>query len=163
MSPLSLKMTLKKIIEDLLQKAIEEKPHLFVVDFQVSSNSNVSIIIDGDNGVTLQDCIDINRAIENNIDQEAFDFSLEVASSGATTPIKKFRQLNKNIGRTLSITKLDNEKFEAELKGLNNENLVLEWQAREPKKIGKGKETVTKSIEIPYSELKEIIVKITFN
>ncbi len=163
MSPLSLKMTLKKIIEDLLQKAIEEKPHLFVVDFQVSSNSNVSIIIDGDNGVTLQDCIDINRAIENNIDQEAFDFSLEVASSGATTPIKKFRQLNKNIGRTLSITKLDKEKFEAELKGLNNENLVLEWQAREPKKIGKGKETVTKSIEIPYSELKEIIVKITFN
>jgi ribosome maturation factor RimP len=44
-----------------------------------------------------------------------------------------------------------------------DESIFLEWEAREPKKIGKGKETVQKKQEIPYSEIKEAIVTITFN
>lgn len=156
-------MALKKTIEDLLNQAIAERPHLFVVDFSISNSNNVLITIDGDNGVTLQDCIDINRAIDHNIDPEAYDFSLEVASCGATAPIKNFRQFNKNIGRTLSITTKDNEKLEATLTGLEGENLLLEWQAREPKKLGKGKETVTKNASISYNNIKEVFVKIIFN
>lgn len=156
-------MALKKIIEDLLNQAIAERPHLFVVDFSISNSNNVLITIDGDNGVTLQDCIDINRAIDHNIDSETYDFSLEVASCGATALIKNFRQFNKNIGRTLSITTKDNEKLEAVLTGLEGENLLLEWQAREPKKLGKGKETVTKNASISYNNIKEVFVKIIFN
>jgi len=38
----------------------------------------------------------------------------------------------------------------------------LEWKAREPKQVGKGKETVQKKAEIPYSDIKEAIVIITF-
>lgn len=156
-------MALKKIIEDLLQQAIAERPHLFVVDFSFSNSNNAIVTLDGDNGVTLQDCIDVSRAIEHNIDKEIYDFGLEVASCGATSPIKKFRQLNKNIGKTLSVTTIDNEKIEAILTGLEGENLLLEWQAREPKKIGKGKETVTKNASIPYNNIKEVFVKIIFN
>lgn len=156
-------MELKKIIEDLLNQAIAERPQLFVVDFSISNSNNVLITIDGDNGVTLQDCIDINKAINHNINEEDYDFSLEVASCGATSPIKNFRQFNKNIGRTLAITTKDNEKFEAILTGLEGENLLLEWQAREPKKIGKGKETVTKNASISYNNIKEVFVKIIFN
>jgi len=156
-------MALKKIIEDLLNQAIAERPHLFVVDCSISNSNNVLITIDGDNGVTLQDCIDIHKAINNNINEEEYDFSLEVASCGATAPIKNFRQFNKNIGRTLSITTKDNEKLEAILTGLEGENLLLEWQAREPKKLGKGKETVTKNASISYNNIKEVFVKIIFN
>jgi len=39
----------------------------------------------------------------------------------------------------------------------------LTWSAREPKKIGKGKETVVKRVEIPYQEIKEAVVTINFN
>ena len=156
-------MALKKLIENLLEQELAEKPHLFVVDFSVSNSNNVLITLDGDNGITLQDCIDIHKAINKNINEEEYDFSLEVASCGATAPIKNFRQFNKNIGRTLSITTKDNEKFEAVLTGLDGENLLVEWQAREPKKLGKGKETVTKNASISYNNIKEVFVKIIFN
>jgi ribosome maturation factor RimP len=38
----------------------------------------------------------------------------------------------------------------------------LSWEAREPKKVGKGKETVQKTQQIPYTEIKEAIVTVTF-
>jgi ribosome maturation factor RimP len=43
-----------------------------------------------------------------------------------------------------------------------NDDLILAWKAREPKKIGKGKETVEKTLEIPYGDIKEAIVTVTF-
>ena len=58
--------------------------------------------------------------------------------------------------------KLQSEKIEAKLVDANEEFITLEWQAREPKKIGKGKETVRKKLEIPYSDIKEAVVTVTF-
>ncbi len=43
----------------------------------------------------------ISRAIEHNIDREEHDFSLEVMSSGATTPLVNKRQYKKNLKRDL--------------------------------------------------------------
>jgi ribosome maturation factor RimP len=37
--------------------------------------------------VALQDCIDVSRAIESNLDREEQDFSLEVASVGVGSPL----------------------------------------------------------------------------
>ena len=54
------------------------------------------------------------------------------------------------------------ENIEAKLEDVNDVFITLSWTAREPKKIGKGKETVEKRIELPYSEIKEAIVTVTF-
>jgi len=120
------------------------------------------ITLDGDNGVTLQDCIDISRAVEHNLDREEQDFSLEVASAGVSTPLKLVRQFKKNIGRTLKV-KTTTETIEAVLEQANEETITLSWTSREPKKIGKGKETVEHKREIPYTDIKEAIVIIIFN
>jgi ribosome maturation factor RimP len=109
----------------------------------------------------LQDCIDISRAIEHNLDREEQDFSLEVVSFGVGSPLKMIRQYKKNIGRML-IVKLATATIEAELVAATEQNITLAWEAREPKKIGKGKETVQKRQEIPYSDIKEAIVTVTF-
>jgi ribosome maturation factor RimP len=109
----------------------------------------------------LQDCIEVSRALENNLDREEQDFSLEVASVGVGSPLKLVRQYKKNVGRTL-IVKLDSETIEAELVEANDNFIILSWKAREPKKLGKGKETVQKRQEIQYSEIKEAIVTVTF-
>jgi ribosome maturation factor RimP len=127
----------------------------------ISDNFKISITLDDDNGVVLQDCIDISRAIENKLDREEQDFSLEVASVGVGSPLKFVRQYIKNVGRTL-IVKLATETIEAELVEANDNFIILSWKAREPKKIGKGKETVQKRQEILYTEIKEAIVTVTF-
>ena len=54
------------------------------------------------------------------------------------------------------------EEVEAKLTSADDEKITLEWQAREPKKIGKGKETVEKKLELPYENIKEAIVIISF-
>ena len=155
-------MTFKDKVTDLLQEALKEKPSLFLVDLNISESYKIMVTLDGDNGVNLQDCIDVSRAIDQHIDREEQDFSLEVASAGVSTPLKMVRQYKKNIGRTLKV-KTTTETIEAKLESVSDENIVLSWEAREPKKIGKGKETVQKTATIPYSEIKEAVVTIIFN
>jgi ribosome maturation factor RimP len=41
--------------------------------------------------------------------------------------------------------------------------VFLEWKAREPKPIGKGKVTVVKTATIEYKNIEEAKVKIIFN
>lgn len=155
-------MTFKENILHIIEEKLSEKPSIFLTDLIITDNFKIIVTVDGDNGVNLQDCIDISRVIDNNVDREEQDYSLEVASVGVGSPLKLIRQYKKNIGRTL-IVKLATETIEAQLVGASDESITLEWEAREPKKIGKGKETVTKMQEIPYSEIKEAIVTITFN
>jgi ribosome maturation factor RimP len=154
-------MTFKEQVYNLVVEELVEKPSVFLIDLTISDNFKISITLDDDNGVVLQDCIDISRAIENKLDREEQDFSLEVASVGVGSPLKFVRQYIKNVGRTL-IVKLATETIEAELVEANDNFIILSWKAREPKKIGKGKETVQKRQEILYTEIKEAIVTVTF-
>lgn len=154
-------MVFKEKINSLLLEALSERPSLFLIDVVITDAFKVIVTIDGDNGVVLQDCIDVSRAVESNLDREEQDFSLEVASFGVGGPLKFVRQYKKNIGRTL-IVKTEAEKIEAELVDANDDFVTLSWEAREPKKIGKGKETVQKTLEIPYTDIKEAVVTVTF-
>ncbi|TDD96553.1 ribosome assembly cofactor RimP [Flavobacterium cellulosilyticum] len=154
-------MAFKEKVYDLLAEALLDKPSVFLIDLTITDNFKIIVTLDDDNGVVLQDCIDISRAVENNLDREEQDFSLEVASVGVGSPLKMVRQYIKNVGRTL-IVKLETETIEAELVEANDNFIILSWKAREPKKLGKGKETVQKIKEIPYTEIKEAIVTVTF-
>jgi len=154
-------MAFKDKVASLLNQALDERPDLFLIDLSIGAENKINVTIDGDNGVNLQDCIDISRAIEHNLDREEEDFSLEVASAGATSPLKLPRQFKKNIGRTVLVSTHEGE-TEAPLADATGEGIVLEWQAREPKQVGKGKETVTKRVEIPYSSIKQAVVVIKF-
>lgn len=161
-SPLFIQiMAFKDKVAALLNEALEERPDLFLIELTIGVDNKINVTIDGDNGVVLQDCIDVSRAIEHNLDREEEDFSLEVASAGATSPMKDPRQFKKNIGRTVLIKTQDGE-IEAPLVDATAEAAILEWKAREPKQIGKGKETVTKRAEIPYASIKQAVVVIKF-
>ena len=154
-------MTFKEKVSRLLEEGLLEKPLLFLIDLTITESFKIIVTLDGDNGVALQDCIDISRSIDNNLDREEHDFSLEVASAGVSSPLKHIRQYKKNVGRILQV-ETDTINIEAKLVEANDDFIVMEWEAREPKKIGKGKETVQKRQEILYSEIKKAIVIIIF-
>ncbi|PJJ09585.1 ribosome maturation factor RimP [Flavobacterium sp. 1] len=154
-------MTFKEKVKQVVEEALQEKPSIFLIDLTITDSFKIIIGIDGDNGVVLQDCIDISRAVEGSLDREEQDFSLEVASVGVGSPLKLVRQYKKNIGRTL-IVKTNTENIEAELVEANDLFIILSWKAREAKKVGKGKETVQKELQIPYTDIKEAVVTVTF-
>lgn len=152
----------KNTVKALLDKSLEERQDLFLISFDVLEGNAIRVVIDGDNGVLVEDCMFISRAIEHNLDREEQDFSLEVASAGATTPLSHKRQYKKNIGRVLEVKTVNNQKFEATIVQASDEGISLEWKAREPKPIGKGKITVQKEVNLSYNEIIEAKVKIKF-
>lgn len=154
---------LKEKVLNLLQEALDANPELFLIDFKIDESNNIKIILDGDNGVAVSDCISVSRAIEHNIDRDAFDFALEVASSGASSPLINKRQYKKHVGRILEVKTISGDSMEGNLVHISEKEILLEWKSREPKPIGKGKVTVEKSATIPFDEIQECKVKIIFN
>lgn len=151
----------KEKVKQLLEQGLEENPSLFLIDFTMGADNSIHVVIDGDEGVTVSDCVKISRAIEHNLDREEHDFSLEVASAGATAPLVMPRQYLKNIGRKLEVQTAD-EKIEGNLTAVTGGGIILEWKAREPKPIGKGKVTVQKSKEVNFSDIKKAKVVLKF-
>jgi ribosome maturation factor RimP len=95
------------------------------------------------------------------LDREEEDFGLEVTSAGATTPLTMPRQYVKNLGRKLEVQTKEG-KIEGNLTAADQDNITLEWKAREPKPIGKGKHTVEKKQLIAFSEIIEAKVVLKF-
>lgn len=153
---------MQKKVEKLLNEALAEKPSLFLIDLSISGANQIRVILDGDEGVSVQDCMDISRAIEHNLDREEEDFSLEVHSAGVSEPLTMVRQYKKNLGRTLQL-KTETETIEGELIEATEDAVTLKWKAREPKPVGKGKVTVKKEATVPYNDIVEAKVMIKFN
>jgi ribosome maturation factor RimP len=152
---------LEQKVKDLLEEGLSNREDLYLISLTISAENAIRVIIDGDNGVAVEDCIYLSRAVEHNIDREEEDFSLEVMSSGASEPLINKRQYKKHIGRVLTV-RVQDESFEGNLTEANDQAITLEWKAREPKPIGKGKVTVQKKKSIDYTNINEAKVVIKF-
>ena len=146
-------MIFKDQVNELLQVALDSRPDLFLIECKISTDNHISILLDGDEGVNLQSCVEVSRQIEHNLDREQHDFSLEVASAGVGSPLKKTRQYVKNVGRKLRIERNAAPTIEGTLVDANEEKVTLEWKQREPKPVGKGKVTITKQETLSYQEI----------
>ncbi len=151
-----------KKVTTLLEEALAVNDELFVIDFSISTAGDIEVVVDGDRGVSLDECIRISRHIEHNLDREVDDFSLKVSSPDITKPLVKARQYKKNKGRVLSIQTQD-AIYEGTLLDVGESNIVLQWKTREPKPIGKGKHTVTKEASIALDDITKAVVKIVYN
>ena len=149
-------------VVELIDKALEENPSLFLIDLEITADNQIRVTLDGDNGVKVADCIAVSKAVEHNLDEE-LDFSIDVMSCGASEPLTMQRQYLKNVGRNVMVKTDKGEKIEATLTAADDKNITLNWKAREPKPVGKGKVTVHKEAVIPYSEIVQTKVMIKFN
>ena len=151
----------KTKVTNLLETALKERPDLFLIDFSLGNDNQIRVIIDGDKGVLVEDCIFVSRAIEHNLDREEEDFSLEVMSAGATAALIHKRQYKKNLKRTLKVKTASTE-IEGVLTEATDKEITLEWKVKEPKPVGKGKITVKKEAKIAYEDIVEAKVMIKF-
>ncbi|WP_299062779.1 ribosome assembly cofactor RimP [uncultured Polaribacter sp.] len=148
-------------VKNLVDEALAVNESLYLIDLVISENNKIQVTVDGDNGVPLSECIRISRNVNDNFDREIEDFSLEVSTPDIAHPLKVKRQYIKNINRILKV-KTSEEEFEGTLATVDEDKIVLNWKAREPKPIGKGKVTVQKTATINYKDIKEAKVKIVF-
>ncbi|MBR6440789.1 MAG: ribosome assembly cofactor RimP, partial [Bacteroidales bacterium] len=108
-----------KILE-LVNNALDGSDK-FLVSLKITPDNRIFVDIDGDNGINVDDCIELSRAIESQLDRDEEDFELNVSSAGADQPLKLTRQYRKNIGRDVEVVYLDGEKVEGELTAADEE------------------------------------------
>jgi ribosome maturation factor RimP len=152
---------LEKKVQELLGEALNSREDLFLISLKITPENIIEVIIDGDKGVKVEDCIFISRAIEHNLDREEEDFSLQVMSAGATELLTHIRQYEKHIGRKLNVI-TNSKEIEGVLTQINEKEITLEWKVREPKLIGKGKVTVQKKENVAFSDITKAQVVIKF-
>jgi len=154
-------MNLKEKVTELINEALDERKDIFLIDFSITENNVINVTIDGDKGVKVDDIIQMSRKIEHNLDREEEDFALTVTSVDITKPFFLKRQFLKNLNRKIKVKANDTEK-EGVLVFIDDKKIILEYKVREPKKIGKGKVTVTKQDEITFDDIKEAKVVLNF-
>jgi len=131
------------------------------VGIVISTDNNIKVFIDGDNGVTIKQCVELSRHIENNLDRDKDDFELSVSSAGADHPFLILRQYINNIDQKIRVITLDGKKITGILKSANNEAVdLLEEVKSKNKKIKKA--VFGEIITIPMNEIKEAKRVITF-
>ncbi len=155
-------MEFRKQIEQLLNEFLETRKDLFLIDLKISTSDEVSVVLDGDQGVSLQDCLDCSRAIEFNMDREAHDFSLQVSSAGLSEPLTLPRQFAKNLGREIKVIAEDGWEDQGELIKVEEQSVTILLRYRKPKEVGKGKMDVEEEKVIPLDQIKKATVVIKF-
>lgn len=148
---------IKQITEQIL-----ETKSLFLVDLTVSKDNVIEIFIDAQEGVSIQNCMEVSREIEQHFDRETEDFELTVASAGIGYPFKVEGQYQKNVGKSVEVKLNDNTKLTGILKSFTPETVTLEYEEKRTVEGKKKKESVKTEKTIDRNEIKQIKDLVTF-
>jgi ribosome maturation factor RimP len=147
---------------EYIQKLVEEKiadTKLFIVGIDIAPGNIITVLMDGDDGITIKECIDISREIESNLDREEEDFDLEVSSYGISNPLILFRQFEKNIGRSLEIKTKDGIEYEGELISASDNIIKLKYTKYNH---NRSKVLEEKQYEINFDDIDQALVQVSF-
>ena len=147
-------------IEQQLQQVLESTPEYFCVSLKIKPINNIKLFLDGDNGITIESCVKINRKLYALIEALAIypegEFSLEVSSPGVTEPLKLHRQYVKNIGRFVEVVFTDGTVKEGKLLEVLEKEILIEHTE------GKGKKAVVQKIVVLFENIKTATVQVKF-
>jgi len=151
-------MDLKEKIKELVEKSLANAAH-FLVEVVVSKHKpwKFTVIVDGDQGITIDDCASLSRVMNETLETEVSDpYTLEVSTPGLDHPLKLKRQYKKNIGRGLKVVRKDKRILNGKLKQIEEEKIVIETET------GEGKKTEVNPVEIPFTEIEKAFVTVSF-
>ena len=161
---------LQKAIENCINNLLEKTEDVFLVEVKVHPGNNIKVYLDADNGVTIDTCTRINRALYKQIEEDALfpngDFALEVSSPGVDEPLKLYRQYKKNIGRTVEVLLSDETRKQGKLIEVNTDHIIIDETKSKIKNIPshgkKAREEASIKTTILFNQIKHTKVLVTF-
>lgn len=161
-------MNIESRVRELVLEKIADREDLFLVDVKMHSNGKLSVLVDGDEGVTIQDCAGVSRHVGFHLEEENLvdhAYNLEVSSPGVDWPLTSVRQYKKNIGRTIQvkISAEDNKEIQREgtLTDVSETGISLEAIIQN-KNLPKGRKPTVETLEIPFDNILVTKVLISF-
>jgi len=159
-------MTVKEHLEVLLAPLLVDGD-CFLVDIVIKpskASQKVSILVDSDEGITIQQCTSISRRLAKQLEElEVFTeaYTLEVSSPGLDQPLLLPRQYQKNIGRNLKITLKSGEALVGNLSDANEGSITIQLPAPKKKpKIPVDEASLVR--EIKLEDISKALIEISF-
>src|SRR5690606_6314271 len=153
-------MQVEKRVIELVEEKISDRPELFLVEVKMLPNNKLMIHVDGDEGISIQDCAAISRHIGFHLEEENTiekAYNLEVSSPGVGEPLRLKRQYVKNIGRELSVKLAGGEIKEGQLLSADDNSITIAAKVKE-----KGKKVQLVETSIGFDNITETKVLISF-
>ena len=160
-------MKIEDRVIQLIEEKIADRPDLFIVSVEMLPVSGVlTILVDGDNGIGIQDCAAISRFVGFQLEEESAieqAYNLQVSSPGIDTPLTFKRQYEKNVNRSLKIKTADEAIREGKLLEVAEDGILILEDVKPPKLSGgKSKKVISMESFISFEEIKEAKVIISF-
>jgi len=134
----------------------------FLVDVMINAGNKILVEVDSPSGISINQCAEINRYLNTELDNETNEFDLTVSSPGLDKPFKVVSQYEKNVEREVKVKTIDGKEYQAILKGVHRDSISLSHKVKEIPEGKKKKEWVEKQIDLPFEQIKETKIIITF-
>ena len=142
----------KKIIEAAERHL--EGSDMFVVECTSTPGNEIELTIDSDTSVGIDACVALSRAVEADLDRDAEDFSLTVASAGIGSELRTLRQYRKLVGRPVEVLLTNGVKILAHLDEATDESVTLSYEEKQAVEGRKRKQPVKVTRSYPFAQIK---------
>lgn len=125
---------MKELVEGIIHKKLEGS-HLFLTDLSVKPR-RIEVFLDGDAGVNVQECAEMNRYLHNQLEENNIDTTtihIDVSSPGIDRDLKMVREYKKNVGRNLQIRNRQGKILKGSLVYADNDKIMLALGGKQKK------------------------------
>lgn len=143
----------KNFVKELVDRWLEGKDY-FLTDLTVSPDDRIVVEIDHEEGVWIEDCVELSRFIESQLDRDEEDFELEVGSAGIGQPFKVLRQYEIHQGERVEVLTLEGRKLQGVLSGVTPDEFTLTVEEKVREEGSKRPKLVSKDIHFAYNQVK---------
>lgn len=155
------KMITEQQIRNLVETKLAETPN-FIVDLSVKPGNKITVFLDSDDKVSIEDCVQVSRHIESNLNRDEEDFELQVSSAGMDQPLKLVRQYKKHIGKQIQTVTKDGKKTIGTLTAADDNGITIEEKSKQKVEGKKSKQIIVNNIHIVINNIKETKRVISF-
>ncbi len=148
----------KKEIENLCKSTLTETQ--FLVEIKISNNNDIFVTIDDFNGLEIEECRRISRFIEENLDRDKEDFSIEVSSPGLTNPFKVPEQYQKSLNKEVEVILKTGEKITGTLTTIRDDEIIISYSYFA--KMANKKQQISEISKIKFKDIKSTKSVISF-
>lgn len=151
----------KAVVEQYINEKIAGTD-FFIVALDVDASNNISVSLDSDTSITIDDCVDVSHYVEQKLNTQDENFSLQVATPGVNNPLVLPRQYVKNIGRQVKIQTKADESYKGELVDADNESFTIAFTKKVKQEGTKKKKKRTQHQSFSYDDIKTTKVVVSF-
>ncbi len=143
----------KNIVKNLVEQWLEGKDY-FLTDLTISPDNRIVVEIDHEEGVWIEDCVELSRFIESHLDREQEDFELEVGSAGIGQPFKVLRQYEIHQGERVEVLTAEGRKLQGVLSNVTEEGFTLTVEEKVREEGAKRPKLVERELTFSFPEVK---------